>query len=75
MGGLAGQSGSSSLQVYTVVGPVKCDFIVTIFRPFADQVPSHRTIFEVLLLLGEWEDIPDQQGHLQHVWLMLPAGP
>ena len=74
MGGLAGQSGSSSLQVYTVVGLIKRDFIVTIFRPFADQVPS-QDVYELLLALGEWGDIPGQLGHLQQVWLMPTAGP
>ena len=58
-----------------MVNENKLEFIVTIFRPLADQVPSHRTIFKVLHLLGEWEDIPDQQGHLQDVWLRVPAGP
>ena len=47
---------------------------MTIFRPFADQVPS-QDVYELLLALGEWGDIPGQLGHLQPVWLMLTAGP
>ena len=56
-------------------GLIKCDFIVTIFQALCRPGPLTGRFYELLLALGEWGDIPGQLGHLQHVWLTLPAGP